>query len=152
PLGLQDPLLRGSTLWHPRELDVDAMDRAARELAGPGLADWAAYCRPRPGATTIRGLQEYRWRRDADGVLRATVQADAFCHSMVRALVGAAVAVGEGALGAGDPLELREARARTQAFAVVPAHGLVLTEVGYPPDEDLAARAAQTRGMRELAD
>ena len=147
---VQDPLARGHTVWHPRTLDAEAMDAAARELAGPGLADWAAYCRPRAGATTIRDLQAYRWARAADGVLVARVQADAFCHSMVRALVGACVAVGEGALRADAPLELREAGSRTQAFKVMPAHGLVLDEVGYPPDEALAARAEQTRGRREL--
>jgi len=146
----KDPLARGSTLWHPRPLDVAAMDAAARELAAPGLADWAAYCRPRVGATTIRDLQEYRWERSPDGVLVARVQADAFCHSMVRALVGACVAVGEGALPPEAPRELQRAGARTQAFKVVPAHGLVLTEVGYPPAAELAGRAAQTRGLRTL--
>lgn len=148
---IQDPLARAHTVWHPHELDVSAMDTAARQLAGPGLADWAAYCRPRPGATTIRDLQAFSWARDNDGVLVARVQADAFCHSMVRALVGACVAVGEGALAAAEPVALREAGVRTQAFKVMPAHGLVLTEVGYPPDEELAVRAEQTRGLRELA-
>jgi len=68
----------------------------------------------------------------------------------VRALVGACVAVGEGVLGAADPLALREAGERTSAFKVMPAKGLVLTEVGYPADEELAARAQQTRGLRSL--
>ena len=145
-----DPLARTHTVWHGARLDVEAMDAAARELAQPGLADWAAYCRPRPGATTIRDLQAFRWTRAEDGVLIATVQADAFCHSMVRALVGACVAVGAGALGAAEPLRLREDRVRTQSFKVMPAHGLVLTEVGYPPETELAARAAQTRGLRQL--
>lgn len=146
----QDPLARTFTLWHPRPLDGEAMDAAARLLAGPGLADWVAFCRPRPGATTIRDLQEFAWARAADGVLVARVRADAFCHSMVRALVGACVAVGEGVLAPDDPLVLREAGARTSAFKVMPARGLVLTEVGYPPDAELAARALQTRGLRAL--
>ena len=145
-----DPLARGFTVWHPRVLDAEAMDAAARSLAGPGLADWAAYCRPRPDATTIRDLQEFSWSREADGVLVARLQADAFCHSMVRALVGACVAVGEGVLGLADPVALREAGERTSAFKVMPAKGLVLTEVGYPADGELAARADQTRGRRSL--
>jgi len=148
---LQDPLARDFTVWHPRVLDAAAMDAAARSLAGPGLADWAAFCRPRPNSTTIRDLQSFSWAREADGVLVARVQADAFCHSMVRALVGACVAVGEGALGLEDPVALREAGERTSAFKVMPAKGLVLTEVGYPPDDQLAARSAQTRGLRSLA-
>jgi len=146
----QDPLGRAFTVWHSRELDVAAMHAAAGMLAGPGLADWAGYCRPRPGATTIRDLQSYSWERGADGVLVARVQADAFCHSMVRALVGACVAVGEGGLAGDEPLRLREAGERTSAFKVMPAHGLVLTEVGYPADDELGARADQTRGLRSI--
>lgn len=146
----QDPLARAFTVWHLRPLDLAAMDAAARSLAGPGLADWAAYCRPREGSTTIRDLQSFTWAREPDGVLVARLQADAFCHSMVRALVGACAAVGEGGLAADDPLALREAGERTSAFKVMPAKGLVLTEVGYPPDAELAARAEQTRGLRVL--
>jgi tRNA pseudouridine38-40 synthase len=143
-----DPLQRHRTVWYPRSLDVESMDIAAQTLVG--LGDFAAFCRPREGATTIRTLQSFRWRRSADGVLVASLQADAFCHSMVRALVGSGVAVGEGRLGVADPGELMHARARTSAFKVLPAKGLTLTEVGYPPEEELANRAEQTRARREL--
>jgi tRNA pseudouridine38-40 synthase len=78
----------------------------------------------------------------------ARVVADAFCHSMVRALVGACVAVGAGLLDPAAPLALREAAQRTSAFPVMPARGLTLTEVGYPPDAELAVRAERTRGLR----
>ena len=144
----RDPLERRRTVVHPRTLDVAAMDAAARSLMG--LHDFAAFCRPREGATTIRTLQSYGWERAEGGVLVAALQADAFCHSMVRALVGACVAVGEGRLAASDPLALLRAAERTSAFAVMPAKGLVLTEVGYPDDAELEARAAQTRSRREL--
>jgi tRNA pseudouridine38-40 synthase len=143
-----DPLERRRTVAHPRHLDEGAMDAAAASLMG--LHDFAAYCRPREGATTIRTLQAYRWSRDESGVLLATLRADAFCHSMVRALVGACVAVGEGRLDVADPEALLNARERTSAFKVMPAKGLVLTEVGYPDDHELEARAAQTRARREL--
>ncbi len=143
-----NPLLRNHTVWHPASLDLDAMNAAARELLG--LADWAAYCRPREGATTIRELQEFRWERDATGVLTARLQADAFCHSMVRALVGATVSVGAGKLVGSRLVALRDAAARTSEFVVMPPHGLTLVEVGYP--DDVAARAAQTRARRELTD
>lgn len=143
-----DPLQRHRTVWYPRALDAEAMGVAAQTLVG--LADFAAYCKPREEATTIRTLQSYRWRRDGDGVLVASLQADAFCHSMVRALVGACLAVGEGRLDVAGPAELLQARQRTSAFKVLPAKGLTLIEVGYPPDEELADRAAQTRARREL--
>ena len=141
----RDPLLRRHTLWYPAMLDADLMNVAADELLG--LHDWAAYCRPREGATTIRELQEFAWRRDETGVLIATLKADAFCHSMVRALVGAAVTVGERKLVGERLLSIRAAAQRTSEFKVMPAHGLTLVEVGYP--DDPAARAAQTRARRD---
>lgn len=147
-LSPSDPLQRHRTARIAARLEVAAMDEAARALVG--LHDFAAYCRPREGSTTIRTLQEFGWRRDGKGILIATVKADAFCHSMVRALVGACVAVGEGKLSAGDLVGLRDAAVRTSAFVVMPANGLTLIEVGYPADSALAARAEQTRALRTL--
>jgi tRNA pseudouridine38-40 synthase len=146
-LATRDPLQRHRTTWHPVALDLDAMDAAAATLVG--LHDFATYCKPRPHSTTIRTLQDFRWRRDADGVLVASLKADAFCHSMVRALVGACVAVGEGKLAGSRLVSLRVNRARTSEFKVMPAVGLTLTQVGYPEDAELAMRAIQTRARRE---
>lgn len=140
------PLLRRHTVWYPARLDVDAMNEAARELLG--LHDWAAYCKPREGATTIRELQAFSWERDSTGVITATVQADAFCHSMVRALVGAGVAVGQRKLAQGRLSGIRDEAQRSSEFKVMPAAGLTLVEVGYPPDALLGARAEQTRAHR----
>ena len=142
-----DPRTRGHTLWYPRPLEVEAMNEAADVLLG--LHDFASFCKPRPEATTIRTLQSFSWSRDG-GVLIARLQADAFCHSMVRALVGACVAAGEARLTPDRVGELRDAHARTSEFAVLPAHGLTLVEVGYPPDDELAARAEQTRARRDV--
>ena len=142
-----DPMRRNDTTTIRAALDVDAMDAAARTLIG--LHDFAAYCKPREEATTIRTLLDYRWARDAEGVLVADVKADAFCHSMVRALVGACAAVGEGKLSVDDVVRLRDELTRTSAFKVLPARGLTLAEVGYPADELLAARAEQTRARRD---
>ena len=143
----RNPLLRGHTVWYPAALDAEAMTTAAHELLG--LHDWAAYCRPREGATTVRELQEFSWERDATGVLVARLKADAFCHSMVRALVGAAVSVGEGRLAGERLVGIRDESQRTSEFKVMPARGLTLVEVGYPDDAGLAARAEQTRARRE---
>ncbi len=145
---LRDPLQRHRTAWVSADLDAQAMDVAAHGLLG--LHDFASYCKAREGATTIRTLLDFSWRRDDDGVLVGAVVADAFCHSMVRALVGACVEVGEGSLTPGDLVELRDARVRTSAFTVMPARGLTLMEVGYPEDAELALRAEQTRGLRTL--
>ncbi|MGF3055990.1 tRNA pseudouridine(38-40) synthase TruA [Microbacterium sp. YY-01] len=141
------PQMRHDTTWVRADLDGDAMNAAARSLVG--LHDFAAYCKPREGATTIRTLLDFGWRRNDEGVLVAEVRADAFCHSMVRALVGACVAVGEGRLAVIDVARLRDELTRTSAFKVLPARGLTLIEVGYPADDLLAARAVQTRRRRD---
>jgi tRNA pseudouridine38-40 synthase len=148
-LATRDPLQRHRTTWVSVDLDVAVMDASARTLLG--LHDFAAYCKQRDGATTIRTLQDFRWRRADDGVLIAEVRADAFCHSMVRALVGSCVAVGEEKLGVHDLASLRDDGQRTSAFKVMPARGLTLVEVGYPDAASLAERAEQTRALRSLA-
>lgn len=142
-----DPLRRHDTTVVRGRLDAQAMDAAAQSLIG--LHDFASYCKPRDEATTIRTLLDYRWNRDTDGVLIAEVKADAFCHSMVRALVGGCVAVGERRLDVADLVVLRDAVTRTSAFKVLAARGLTLMEVGYPADDLLAARAEQTRARRD---
>lgn len=147
----RDPLRRHDVLWHGRPLDVAAMDAAAQALLGEH--EFAAFCKPREGATTIRTLLDLRWRRvptgepDA-GLVVATVRADAFCHSMVRALVGASLAVGEGRRDVTWPAQVLAAEVRDPGVAVVAAHGLTLEEVAYPADHELAARAAQARNVR----
>nr|WP_240894828.1 tRNA pseudouridine(38-40) synthase TruA [Kineococcus siccus] len=144
------PLRRLDVLAVRRPLDVAAMDAAAAQLVG--LHDFAAYCRPREGATTVRTLLRYGWRRDDgdDRLVVADVQADAFCHSMVRALVGAALAVGEGRRPVAWPAQVLAAAVRDPAVAVVGPHGLCLEEVAYPPDDELAARAREARAVRTL--
>lgn len=142
----RDPLQRHHTLWYPRALDAGAMAEAAAGMLG--LRDFAAYCRPRPEATTIRTLQDFTWGREPDGVLVAEVRADAFCHSMVRSLVGACVAVGEGRLPVERPRELLTTDSRSSEFPVLPAKGLTLVQVAYPADAQLADRAERTRARR----
>jgi tRNA pseudouridine38-40 synthase len=141
-----DPLRRHETLWSFRRLDLAAMNEAAAALLGEH--DFAAFCRRRPGATTVRTLRVLDWRRDGDGCAVATVVADAFCHNMVRALVGALLAVGEGRKPPGWPADVLAAAVRDPAVRVVAPHGLCLDEVGYPPPAELAARAAETRRVR----
>ncbi|MFE5936377.1 tRNA pseudouridine(38-40) synthase TruA [Streptomyces sp. NPDC056470] len=143
-----DPLLRGHVLWHDWTLDMDAMNAAAERLVGEH--DFAAYCKKREGATTIRTLQELRWDRRPGGVLEATVKADAFCHNMVRSLVGALLFVGDGHRPVEWPAKVLAAGVRDSAVHVVRPHGLTLEEVGYPADELLAARNLEARNKRTL--
>lgn len=143
-----DPLLRGHVLWHDWELDLDAMNAAAETLLGEH--DFAAYCKKREGATTIRTLQRLHWVRRDDGILEATVRADAFCHNMVRSLVGAMLFVGDGHRPVEWPAKVLAAGVRDSAVHVVRPHGLTLEEVGYPADELLAARSKEARNKRTL--
>jgi tRNA pseudouridine38-40 synthase len=148
-ISLRDPRRRGHTLWHAGELNVAVMDAAAQQLVG--LHDFAAFCKPRERATTVRTLLHYRWVRDEFGVLVADVRADAFCHSMVRSLVGGVLAVGLGDLTQHQLENILRNAVKANAFPVVVARGLTLAEVGYPADEQLQARATLTRARRELA-
>jgi tRNA pseudouridine38-40 synthase len=146
--GELDPLRRRDTVIHKKRLDVTAMDEAARTLVG--LHDFAAFCKRREGGTTVRTLLDYSWERGADGILTGTVVADAFCHSMVRSLVGSVVPVGEGRYAVGWPREILEVGVRDPRVRVMPAHGLCLEEITYPPDAELGQRAAEARRVRSL--
>ncbi len=145
-----DPLARGHVLAWSRPLDVVAMNRASELLVGQH--DFASFCKQREGATTIRTLLELGWVREPCGLVVGRVRADAFCHSMVRSLVGCLLAVGEGRQPAEWAGELLRAQTRDPAVTVAHAHGLTLEEVGYPADEQLAARADQTRARRVARD
>ena len=142
--GVAPELARYVTAW-PRPLDVDAMATASRDLLG--LHDFAAFCRSREGATTIRDLQRLDWSRDGD-LITAHVTADAFCWSMVRSLVGALLAVGEHRREPAWCRDLLTSSRRSSDFAAAPPHGLTLTAVDYPPDDQLEARTKATRDLR----
>ncbi|MFC4786993.1 tRNA pseudouridine(38-40) synthase TruA [Nocardioides sp. MAHUQ-72] len=144
--GTVDPLTRRHVLAWSRPLDLDVVNEASALLLGEH--DFASFCKRREGATTIRTLLDLAWERDADGVAVATVRADAFCHSMVRALVGCLLAIGEGRRPVSWAAEVLRARVRDPAVTVAHAHGLTLEEVGYPADDALARRAEQTRARR----
>ena len=146
---LLDPLRRRFVLGWPRELDLAAMNEAAAALTGEH--DFASFCRRREGATTIRRLIELSWSRDPQGLAVATVRADAFCHNMVRALVGCLITVGEGRRPPGWAYDVLAAGVRDPAVTVVHPHGLTLEEVDYPPDDELAAQAVTARVVRTLA-
>jgi tRNA pseudouridine38-40 synthase len=147
-----DPLRRHDTLAHPRPsdrpLDVAAMARAAGGLVG--LHDFAAFCRRREGATTVRTLLAYTWVREPDRTCVAHVSADAFCHSMVRALVGALLPVGDGRRDVDWPAQVLHGRVRDPGVAVVGPHGLTLVGVDYPEADGLAERARQARARRDV--
>ena len=142
------PLRRHDTVAWARPLDLDALNAAAEGLVGEH--DYAAFCRRKEHATTIRAVNRLDWRRDPDGILVATVRADAFCQQMVRSLVGAQLFVGDGRRPAAWPAGLLSRRVRADEVTVAPAHGLALVEVEYPADPaDLRLRSELTRRRRD---
>ncbi|MFI0431853.1 MAG: tRNA pseudouridine(38-40) synthase TruA [Candidatus Nanopelagicales bacterium] len=139
-----DPLRRRELVAWPGVLDVAAMNRAAQALLGEH--DFAAFCKRRPGAGTVRTLIGLEWRREDDGVAALSIAADAFCHSMVRSIVGALLMVGDGRRREEWLAELLVAGVRSSTSTVAPAHGLVLEHVEY--HEDLAGQARRARRVR----
>ena len=143
-----DPLLRIHVTPLRTELDLQRINAVASRLTG--LHDFAAFCKQREGATTIRNLLQLSARRTWGDVAEITVRADAFCHSMVRSLVGALVAVATGRRDAAWLVGLLDAGERVGEIRVMPPGGLTLEEVGYPRDRELAARAIEARARRSL--
>ncbi|MEV7397410.1 tRNA pseudouridine(38-40) synthase TruA [Aeromicrobium sp. NPDC092404] len=141
-----DPLTRTSVVRWQRRLDVEAMNAAGERLLG--LHDFAAFCKRRDGATTTRTLLELGTTRTGD-LLETTVRADAFCHSMVRSLMGLLVAVGEGRHAPEWSEQVLVSATRDARVMVMPPHGLVLEEVVFPDEHGLAARAAEARRRRD---
>ena len=131
--------------WY-RLLDVDLMNKASALVLGHH--DFAAFCKFKEGGTTIRTLEKYQWHRDSEGLLIAEVVADAFCYSMVRNLVGAAVCVADGRKDPSWMAELLANKERVTDSLVFPARGLSLTRVEYPSNDELLDRARVTIGKR----
>jgi tRNA pseudouridine38-40 synthase len=138
-----DPLRR-DVLCVPRPLELAALQAASVPMLGEH--DFAAFCKRREGASTVRELLALDWERDDAGLLVLTITADAFCHSMVRSVVGAMLAVGDGRREPDWPAGLLSLPGRANDVAVAAAHGLTLEAVAYPPDDELLSRQAVTRG------
>lgn len=143
-----DPLARRLVTTVKGNLDIELMNEVGQSLVG--LRDFAPFCKPRPGATTIRTLLDLSASRDHTGRVELWLRADAFCHSMVRSLIGALVAVGIGLRSPGWFNDAAAQDKRVGQIHVMPARGLTLEEVGYPPADQLAARAVEARAFRNL--
>lgn len=145
-----DPLERINVLNWQGRLNEDLMNEASALLLGKH--DFAAFCKKREGATSIRQLEQFTWSRDSSGLLVTDVVADAFCHAMVRSLVGPVIAVGEGRRPVLWPLGMLVSGARSAESIVASPEGLTLERIDYPADDELETRALITRKMRELDD
>jgi tRNA pseudouridine38-40 synthase len=139
---LPDPFLDRTTWWVRWPLEVEAMQDASRCLIG--VHDFSAFCRrPRstPNATLVRRLLHAQWVREPgqDGrppLLRFEISATAFCHQMVRSIVGTLIDVGRGRITVADVERILAAADRTRMGNIAPPQGLCLWDVGYPGDPE----------------
>jgi tRNA pseudouridine38-40 synthase len=141
-----DPLARLDVSTWYRPLDLDVMNKTSALLLGEH--DFAAFCKFREGATTIRTLEKYEWKRSPEGFLVADIVADAFCYSMVRNLVGAVVCVADGRFDPEWIVGVLNNKERVSDSLVFPARGLTLYQVDYPNDAELLERAKKTIARR----
>jgi len=144
-LSPRSPLTSRYELWLNAELDTELMQLGADQLVG--LNDFAAFCKPRAGATTIRELRKLKVSRFDDNI-EIYLEADAFCHNQVRSIVGALIAVGEKKLSVEALKEILKGKTRVSKFKVVAPHGLALTSIEYPSDDQLAVQAEKARRLR----
>ena len=147
-LSFKNPLETRFTLDVGGQLNIEAMSEAGSQLLG--LHDFASFCKPREGSTTIRELQEITVSRGQGKVVEIEIQADAFCHNMVRSIVGALIAVGQGRATPAKIKQLLEQTNREGSYKVVSPHGLSLLKIGYPADNQLAAQAEKAQNLRTL--
>lgn len=140
-----NPLARSWQWWVDEALAVEKMREGAKYLIGEH--DFLSFCRPRAGATTIRHLREVTITRAE--VIEVSPVADAFCHSMVRSLVGALVEVGRGKREPGWIGELVDNPERSHGVPIAPPMGLVLEGVDYPLPEQWGQRAKSARRRRD---
>lgn len=143
-----NPLNRHLAWQVNAELDLELMNRAAQELLG--LNDFLSFCKPRAGSTTIRELRELSFERREDGLIEATIRADAFCHNMVRTLIASLIMVGEGArdiawLQSRISVPVRDSQVRLAA-----PRGLALARISYPEASGYATQANRARNLRTL--
>ena len=146
----KDPMLVRYALTHKRVLDVALMNLAAKELIG--LKDFAAFCKPRAGASTIRNLTTFEVSRDPGGLITIDIHADAFCHNMIRSLVGSIMAVADGRLSIQDLIHVQKSGKGANKFKTIDAKGLSLESIDYPDPADYAKQANLNRVMREISD
>lgn len=135
--------------WHINPvLDIDLMNRAAQNLLG--LNDFLSFCKPREGSTTIRELRELRFERRADGLIEASIRADAFCHNMVRTLSASLVMVGEGKKDEAWLISRIEAPVRDSQVRLAAPRGLALASITYPEASGYAVQSEKARNLRTL--
>ena len=128
PRPTPDPLIR-HMVWHVgRTVNFEVMREVGDGFIG--VHDFRSFCRSVEGKSSIRNVEEAKWV-EREGLFEFWVKANAFCHQMVRSMVGYCYDVGRGFFEAGRVAQVIEARDRSLVRTVAPAHGLTLWDVGY---------------------
>jgi tRNA pseudouridine38-40 synthase len=130
-----DPF-RAHLAWHvDNPLDLALLRLGCDPLVGEH--DFSAFCRKpklrdRSEPSMVRRVHSAAWDDLGDSILRFEIRANAFCHQMVRSVVGTLVDVGTGRLHAGEMLGILAGRDRAAAGSLAPPQGLCLWKVDYP--------------------
>lgn len=128
PVG--DPFRTDFMWWVGEPLDIDEMNIASRMVIGEH--DFSAFCkRPDGDKSLVRNVTQARWLQVEREVLRFEIAANAFCHQMVRSIVGHLVDIGRGKRSADDMARTLKSRDRSKAAPLAPSQGLILWEVSY---------------------
>ncbi len=140
-----NPFLAPTAWFVHRPLSLPAMQLACDPLIGEH--DFSSFCRVpdrtegAPEPSMKRYVMLARWTDVSSEmmafttdqrVLRFEIRANAFCHQMVRSIVGMMIDVGTGDKHAGDVRAIMRSRDRRSAARLAPPHGLTLWDVGYP--------------------
>lgn len=122
--------------WHVAEpLNLSLMRLACDPLVG--THDFSSFCRrpkrgsDEPSASLVRRVTAMSWAAKDGDLVEFNISGSAFCHQMVRSIVGFHVAVGRGKRSAGELRGVLAARDRHQAEPPAPPHGLHLLAVSY---------------------
>ena len=129
-----------ATSWHIRRpLSMPLMQLATDSLIG--LHDFSSFCRQpqqsgvnrnAEGPSMMRRVHLAQWHDAGNGILTFDIRANAFCHQMVRSIVGTLVDVGLGRRKAGEMSGVLRAMSRLNTPHIAPPQGLCLMDVGYP--------------------
>lgn len=129
---IKDPFLQDMAYYFKHELDLQAMNEAAKHLIGEH--DFSCFSKAHTQTFTNNCTLSHAIWKEEGHQLFFDVSANRFLRNMVRAMVGTLIEVGEGRRSSESMLDLLASKNRSEAGVSVPAHGLYLTHVVYPEE------------------
>lgn len=127
----KDPFSTNSAWLVYGDIDMELMNEGANLLFN--FNDFTSFSKLHTDVKTNNcTIMEASWEKQ-DHLLVFHIKADRFLRNMVRAIVGTLIDLGKGRIDLEDIPRIIEAKDRSEAGMSVPAHGLCLTKIHYPP-------------------